>query len=91
VNAPLLVVPNLRLATALEQLVDAARETTNVAFDLVPIGEDAVRPANGDGIVFLCLPLLLLPIGSLALGIRICQILSLPRCLKPLGLGSLGQ
>ena len=90
-NAPLLGVPSLRFATAFERLVDAAGETTNVALDLVPIGEDAVRPANGDGIVFLCLPLLLLPIGSLALGIRICQILSLPRFLKLLGLGSLGQ
>jgi hypothetical protein len=67
---PLLGVPNLRFATAFERLVDAPLETMNVALDLVPIGEDAVRAPNGDGIVFLWL-LLLLPLGSLALGLRI--------------------
>jgi hypothetical protein len=67
VNTPLLVVPNLRLAAALERLVDAAGVTTNVALDLVPIGVDSGGTANGDGIVLLCLPLLLPPFGSLAL------------------------
>ena len=88
---PLLVVPLLRLATALERLVDAAGVTTNVALDLVPIGVDAGGTANGDGVVLLGLPLLLPLFGKLSLGLSICQILSLPRFLKLLGLGSLGQ
>jgi hypothetical protein len=58
---------------ALERLVGAAGEATHIAFDLVPIGEDAVGTANGDGVVFLRLPLPLLPIGSFALGLFGCR------------------
>jgi hypothetical protein len=93
VEPPLLVVPLLRLATALERLVDAAGVTTNVAPDLVPIGVgvDAGGTANGDGIVLLCLPLLLPPFGKLSLGLSVGRSLGLLLRLEPLGLGSIGQ
>jgi hypothetical protein len=56
------------LVAALERLEDAARETVDAAFNFVPIGEDAMGSANGDGVVFLRLLLLLL------------QLCRLPRC-----------
>jgi hypothetical protein len=91
VDTPFLGVPNLRIVAALERLVDAAGKATHIAFDLVPIGEDAVGTANGDGVVFLRLTLLLLPIGSLALGLSVCRFPRLLHHLEPLGLGSIGQ
>jgi hypothetical protein len=91
VNPPLLVVPRLRLATALERLVDAAGVTTNVAPDLVPIGVDAGGTANGDSIILLGLPLLLPPFGKLSLSLSAGRSLSLLLRLNPLGLGSTGQ
>jgi hypothetical protein len=92
VEAPILGVPRLRLA--------AARETVDVAFNLVPVGEDAGRSADGDGVVFpRPLLLLLLPLCCFALGLfdrrsgrqSVRRLPRLPRHLELLSFGSLDQ
>jgi hypothetical protein len=97
-DAPLLGVSRLRLVAALERLENATRETADVAFNFVPIGEDAVGSA--DGVVFLRLSLLLLPLGRFALGLfdrrsgrqSVCRFPRLPRHPEQLlSLGSLDQ